>query len=86
MQSLTAKHWPDCIDRVNGIEVNYWASDEMPEPVVEMIMTLRQTQQARTRMKLLNKYIKKTAEYATANKDTRKNHFITYKTYFAILK
>ena len=38
MQSITAKHWPDCIDHVKGIEVNYWASDiarnEMPEPVV----------------------------------------------------
>ena len=37
MQSITAKHWPDCIDHVNGIEVNYCASDiarnEMPEPV-----------------------------------------------------
>ena len=58
MQSITAKHWPDCIDHVKGIEVNYWASDiarnEMPEPVVEMIMTLRQTQQARTRMQFEN--------------------------------
>ena len=39
MQSITAKHWPEgCIDHVNGIEVNCWASDiarnEMPEPVV----------------------------------------------------
>ena len=58
MQSITAKHWPDCIDHVKGIEVNYWASDiarnEMPEPLVEMIITLRQTQQARTRMKFEN--------------------------------
>ena len=58
MQSITAKHWPDCIDHVKGIEVNYWASDiarnEMPEPVVEMIMTLRQTQQAGTRMEFEN--------------------------------
>ena len=58
MQSVTAKHWPDCIDHVKGIEVNYLASDiarnEMPEPVVEMIMTLRQTQQARTRMTFEN--------------------------------
>ena len=58
MQSITAKHLPDCIDHAKGIEVNYWASDivrnEMPEPVVEMIMTLRQTQQARTRMKFEN--------------------------------
>ena len=54
MQSITAKHWPDCIDHVKGIEANYWASDiarnEMPEPVVEKIMT----QQARTRMKFGN--------------------------------
>ena len=54
MQSITAKHWPNCIDHIKGIDVNYWASDiarnEMPEPVVEMIMTLRQTRQARTRM------------------------------------
>ena len=38
MQSKTTKHWPDCIDHVKGIEVDYWASDiardEMPEPVV----------------------------------------------------
>ena len=38
MQSITTKHWPDCIDHVKGIEVDYWASDiardEMPEPVV----------------------------------------------------
>ena len=38
MQSITAKHWSDCIDLVKGIEVDYWASDiardEMPEPVV----------------------------------------------------
>ena len=38
MQSITRKHWPDCIDHVKGIEVDYWASDiardEMPEPVV----------------------------------------------------
>ena len=58
MQSITAKHWPDCIDHVKGIEVNYWASDiarnEMLEPLVEMIITLRQTQQARTRMKFDN--------------------------------
>ena len=58
MQSITAKNWPDCIDHVKGIEVNYWASDiasnEMPEPVVEMIMSLRQTQQARMRMKFEN--------------------------------
>ena len=58
MQSITAKHWPDCMDHLKGIEMNYWASDiarnEMPEPVVEMIMTLRQTQQARTRMKFEN--------------------------------
>ena len=44
IQSITAKHWPDCIDHVKGIGVNYWVSDiarnEMPEPVVEMIMTL----------------------------------------------
>ena len=57
-QSITAKHWPDCIDHVKGIEVNYWASDiarnEMPEPLVEMIITLRQTHQARTRMKFEN--------------------------------
>ena len=58
MQSITAKHWPDFIDHVKGIEVNYWASDiarnEMPEPVVEMMMTLRQTQQVRTRVKFEN--------------------------------
>ena len=58
MQSITAKHWPDCMDHLKDIEMNYWASDiarnEMPEPVVEMIMTLRQTQQARTRMKFEN--------------------------------
>ena len=58
MQSITAKHWPDCIDHVKGIKVNYWVSDiarnEMPEPVVETIMTLRQTQQARTRVKFDN--------------------------------
>ena len=58
MQSITAKHWPDCIDHVKGIRVDYWASDiardKMPEPVVEMIMTLRQTKQARTRMKFEN--------------------------------
>ena len=38
MQSITAKHWSDCIDHVKGIEMNYWASDiardEMPEPVI----------------------------------------------------
>ena len=38
MQSITAKHWPDCIDHVKGIEMNYWASDiarnERHEPVV----------------------------------------------------
>ena len=38
MQSITAKYWPDCIDHVKGIEVDYWAIDiaryEMPEPVV----------------------------------------------------
>ena len=38
MQSITPKHWSDCIDHVNGIEVNYWASDiardEMPDLVV----------------------------------------------------
>ena len=58
MQSITAKHWPDCMDHLKHIEMNYWASDiarnEMSEPVVEMIMTLRQTQQARTRMKFEN--------------------------------
>ena len=48
MQSITAKHWSDCIDHVKGIEVNYWASDiarnEMPGPVVEMIMTLHENE------------------------------------------
>ena len=38
MQSITAKHWPDCIVHVKGIEADYWASDiardEMPEPMV----------------------------------------------------
>ena len=38
MQSISRKHWPDCIDHVKGVEVDYWASDiardEMPEPVV----------------------------------------------------
>ena len=35
MQSITRKHWSDCIDHVKGIEVSYWASDiardEMPD-------------------------------------------------------
>ena len=47
MQSITAKHWPDCIDHVKGIKVNNWANDnarnEMPKPVVEMIVTATDT-------------------------------------------
>ena len=46
MQSITAKHWPDCINHVKGIEVIYWARDARTcgyKIWIQIIMTLRQT-------------------------------------------